>query len=186
MEEIIKYMGSLVGRVFLISQQSNIVNWHGTKEKPNGGSDYFDLEDYIIFEENNISQFVKSTGEMYYIYFSMSSKIEIFVKEKGLIILEGLYFNENLGDFFQKSIEYIGNVDFKINFENEYILVFDASLNGDEIIPGNEGIFNLNNNKFNSYAVLSVPKGIYNVKKVILKLSNKLQDIELKGIEINL
>ena len=79
----LKHIGSLTGRLFLITQPEEFARWNGSKEIEYGQSDYELLDNFISCDEGDLTSFSKSPGITSYLFYSISTKIELFVKENG-------------------------------------------------------------------------------------------------------
>src|SRR4051812_21023139 len=96
MKNKLDYLGALLGRVFVVASPKDINQWNGAIENETGESDYDLLDDHITYEPAGLTSFSKDSNSFFLIFFSMSTKIEIFKTGDGLIILEGLYLNQPL------------------------------------------------------------------------------------------
>src|ERR1043165_9440541 len=93
MEIQTQHIATLPGRVFLITTKKAIKEWGGVDDEE-GQSDYDSIIEHVEAVEAGLDSFSKDPGLEYLTLFSMSSKIEIFKSAQGLVICEGLLFNE--------------------------------------------------------------------------------------------
>ena len=70
------HIGTLPGRVFLITTKKAIKEWGGVDEE--GQSDYDSITDHVNAEEAGLDSFSRGPGLEYLTFFGMISKIEIF------------------------------------------------------------------------------------------------------------
>jgi len=181
------YLGSLLGRVFLISKTENLNEWNGNEENLNGESDYDLISNFISYEEGDLSIFNKSINLSLLIYFSMSSKVEIFSKTNSLILCDGLYFNNSLNNLRQIKLKLIEELEFKTRIENNELVIFDAAIEGKRVLENtNEGVFKIINDDFNSGSLINLTNGIYSTKRIEVNIIFDNQEVSLKGIEISL
>jgi len=179
------HVGTLLGRIFLIASPVDLAQWNGCIENVSSKSDYDLLEDHISYEEGDLSNFVKSDN-VYYIFFSMASKIEIFKNENGFILCDGLYFNKSWDYSSPLDFKSIDELDFKIKITDSSIFIFDAAYESRKISQNKtEGSHGIGKNNFNSYAYLRLVNGLYSVKRVETGVVFDNQKTTLKGIEIS-
>ncbi|WP_026997624.1 hypothetical protein [Flectobacillus major] len=183
--ENIKHIGTLNGRIFLVSGVKAFKQWRGIRENENSETNYDLLDDFISYEEGDLTLFKKSLTEVFSVFFSMSSKIEIFKKDNRLIIFDGLYFNESWDDYIIKNqIEVIGEISFEINFNDEVIVIFDATLDGNKVFSTNkEGVWSSFDEPFNSYATVTLPQESYKAKRIKTIIYHNKQEVIIYGIE---
>ncbi len=174
MKTHVKHLNSLVGRTFLLAEPSAVQMWNGVNEKSNSEVDYDLLEDYISYDEGDLTSFTNSEGLTYYVYFSMSSKIEIFSIENGFIICDGLYFNESLSNPDELIFEETSTIDFTINIDQQMIYLFDATEDKQSVILSEE----------NSSLSFSLENGTYSTYKVETNLMIDGENVILKGIQV--
>lgn len=173
MKTHIKHLNSLVGRTFLIAERSAVQMWNGVNEKSNGEVDYDLLEDYISYDEGDLTSYTNSEGLTYYIYFNMSSKIEVFSIENGFIICDGLYFNESLKNPDELIFEETGSIDFAIRSNEKMLYLFDATEDGRPVLLNPE-----------SRISFKLEDGDYQIGKVETGLVMDDEHITLKGIKV--
>jgi hypothetical protein len=171
------HLTSLLGRVFLLASQSATSKWNGLKEN-NGKNDYDLLDDYISYEEGDLTSFLKSNQFMYYIYFCMSNRLELFEIENGFIICDGLYFNKPLD--YSNGLHF-GDTEifnFQLKIEAGGLYVYDAALDGESVIVENQ-------ERRNDRVLLNLKEGIYSICKVEAKISVEAEEVVLKGIRLS-
>lgn len=184
-----KHIGSLLGRVFLISQYSCIKQWGGSKENINGSCDYDSLENFISYTEGDLTLFNRDTkglNSLFYIFFSLSSKVEVFKINNGFVLCDGLYFNESWNYSIPIEFEKIEDTNFKIEVIDTSLIIADAVIQGSDIIEKTmEGAYNIASHNFNSYSVIRLDNGTYTAKRINAHLAVDTQKVILKGIEIS-
>lgn len=168
------HIGFLVGRIFLIASNYSASNWHGIEEKIDGQIDYDSLENFISYEEGDLTPYINSSGQVYYTYFCMSSRVELFSFENGIIICDGLYFNQPLNYYENLLFKRIDTIDLNINIENEKIYFFDAAVDSSFLhFLNKENCIDLN-----------LKSGTYHVHKVETTILIDIQEVKLKGIQL--
>src|SRR5690349_5370289 len=118
-----KHIGSLLGRVFLISSKNAIKEWGGSDEENNDLSDYDLIAENISVEEAGLDSFLKEFDVKYLTFFAMSSKIEIFKAEQGIVLCEGLYFNGSWDYSKQLVIKDIEETLHEIAIDDQYMII---------------------------------------------------------------
>jgi len=167
-----EHISSLIGRVFLIASFEATNNWNGNND--NGEeNDYELLEDNINYE-GEIS-LIKKQNLNYYIFHSMSSKIEIFKKENSFLIFEGLYINKsfNYTNDIKINILYKLNINFEV--EKNLIYIFDSALNGKQVIK----------NEWKDKSTIKIEDGIYNIYSIEGVFFVENEEIILNGVMID-
>jgi hypothetical protein len=184
MEITTKHIGSLLGRVFLVSSKKAIKEWGGYDEENNGQSDYDSITDNISFEEAGVDSFLKEFELKYLTFFTMSSKVEIFKVQQGVIVCEGLYFNESWDYSKQLVVKVIEETSHEIAIDDQSIIIVDAAVNGRDLELKQHGIINVLNNSHNSFCVIDLENAVYRVKKIQVKIEVDKECIERMGIEL--
>jgi hypothetical protein len=186
MTKRIKHIGSLLGRVFLLSQYNDVSSWSGCKENEHGDTDYDSLDDFITYEEGDISVFPKPNSAYFYVFFAMSSKIEVFKTNTGFIICDGLYFNKSWHYSEPITFELVEETKNLIHLFKAPFIIFDSVLEGLCTLENTkEGAYNVRNNYFNSYITIELEIGDYQINKVQTYIAYDEKKILIKGIEIN-
>lgn len=182
MEYSTKHIGSLLGRVFLITTPQSLSHWKGNSENENGEIDYDLLENHINYNEGNVSMFNKDDF-LFLIFFSMSTKIEIFKTPEGLLWCDILYFNQSW-DYSQKlKIHRLDDTGAAIEINDNKIVIYDATLEGEQIKNNSEGVysvFDLPNNY--DYSWVDLENGLYKLRKISIEINVDDELISLNGI----
>jgi hypothetical protein len=178
MENNIQHIGSLIGRIFLIAQPFATKEWGGSQEKSDGETDYDLLDGFISYEEGDLTLFEKSVDVNYFIFFSMSTKIEVFKKENGFVLCDGLYFNKSWNFSNEIVFKVVEEMKFQMNITDKAVTVFDAAIEGDKVLL-NEG------KSTNSSVFIDLSNGVYKIKKVETSIMLDEQEVLLKGIEVS-
>ncbi len=174
----------MLGRVFLISSKKAIGEWGGSDEENNDLSDYDLIAENISVEEAGLDSFLKEFDLKYLTFFAMSSKIEIFKAQQGIIVCEGLYFNESWDYSKQPVIKDIEETSHEITIDEQYMIIVDAAVNGKNLELNEHGIINILNNDRNSFCVIDLENGVYKVKKIQVKVEVGNEYIEIKGVKL--
>ena len=179
METETHYVGTLIGRVFLITTKRAIKAWGGVEdEHEDGQSDYDSIVDHVEAEEAGLDSFSKNADLEYLTFFSMSSKIEIFKSSKGIIICEGLLFNESWDYSKQLIVTDLEETSKRIVVDEKDIVIVDAAINGESL--------SFENNKDNSeYCAIQLENGVYEVKKIQVTVEIDNNPLERMGIELS-
>ncbi|MCB9235038.1 MAG: hypothetical protein H6581_25515 [Bacteroidia bacterium] len=165
---------SLIGRIFLISGHSDARKWKGDKESMSGMTDYDLIEDFINYDDAGVSEYDHVAIGKYWIFFSMSTKVEVFKMESTVIISEGLYFNQEWAYEKEIASQIVEEYPFLIEISDKKLAVFDAALDSSQLPL--EIIHDA------SFCILSLPNGLYGARRVCLNI--KEEDFELMGVEI--
>jgi hypothetical protein len=157
----IEYKYSLIGRFFVVSSYDNFMNWESISD------DNYDLiENNLSFNDGDLTSFVSEKGFEYYLFFSMSSKIEVFIKNDNIYIMNGLFYNDSwdYSKSFEK-IEILQDIDVKVEMDNT-LCIFNPY------------------NKEDSY-LIQVKKGIYSAHKTIFSIQIDNEIIQLYGVTLS-
>ena len=179
MNETIEHITSLLGRVFLISTVKAFINWDGTIEKDEISSDYDLMIESINYDNARTSVYKKNPENKYLIFFTMSSKIEIFKTTNGFIVCEGLYFNESPDFKTPTKVEIKAVTDISIETNNERVIIFDSTLSSEEVECSDGRKYS------NSYTSLKLLNKEYIVSKVEIIVEFKNQLVKLAGIKFD-
>jgi hypothetical protein len=184
--EDIGYLGSLISRFFLITQFQNAMKWGGCSERSEGESDYDSLEKYISYQDGDLTLFSNSRNELFYIFFSMASKVEIFKKNNGFIFCDGLFFNKSIYPFTSFNLDIMEDMGFEMEVKDYSLIIFDAAMDGSLINKDDtEGCHKIGNDWFNSYAIINLVNGFYSIKKVRITIVIDNKDVVFMGIEVS-
>lgn len=159
-----QYVGYLIGRVFLIGEPNHILKWKGYTENEEGVSDYDLLADRVEFDNAGVKLF-RSNGFDFVVFFSMSSKMEIFKYDGGFILCEGLYFNASLNLSNGFDIQKKDTTSISIDLTDGNVIISDATIEGRLINSTLNGVFSVYQDNLNSYSFLSIEEGRYSVQK---------------------
>ena len=172
------HLGSLIGRVFLISSSTSTENWNGQNDDISQPSDYESLENFVSFNEGDLTSYIKSKNSIFYIYFAISNKVELFTIENGIIICDGLFFNKSWD--YNKELEFRLTKQINLNFDvkEEKFYLFDAGLSSDFIFN------NLENEINKSIIPIKLHLGKYKVYQVETTLLIEDQEVIVKGVQI--
>jgi hypothetical protein len=184
MEITTKHIGSLLGRVFLVSSRKAIKEWGGTDDENDDQSDYDSIADNISFEEAGLDSFLKEPDLKYLTLFTMSTKIEIFKGQQGVILCEGLYFNGSWDYTKQLVIKDVEETIHEIAIDDQCIIIVDAAVDGKHLELKPHGIINVLNNDHNSFCEIDLENGVYKVKKIQVKVEVDDGYIETMGVEL--
>lgn len=179
MEISVKHIGSLLGRVFLLASKHSTENWNGNIPSDNDQTDYESLSNFLSYEEGDLTLMQKSSDYYYHVYFSMSSKVEIFEIESGFIIIDGLYFNMSWD--YNKPLSIITKSKINLEFEVtcEIIFIYDAALQGKSVLSDKE-----NKREWQDQLSIKLSNGKYSVLRVEIGIFVEGEDEVLKGIMI--
>ncbi|RAJ92701.1 hypothetical protein LX87_05032 [Larkinella arboricola] len=181
------YLGSLLGRQFLILPVENISQWNGCQESIEGISDYDQLGELPDYSEARVASFIKSKDLQYGLFWSMSTKVEVFKKEDAVILIEGLYFNQSWDYSQSMKLSLLDHTELTFSLENGKLVILDATEDGKSIDSSQPaGVFSSRSDGVNSYAIVSLVNGTYQVKRVEVAVSISNETILLEGIEISL
>lgn len=167
-----QHISTLIGRVFLITTKKAIKEWGGADDEE-GQSDYDSITDHINAEEAGLDSFSKGPGLEYLTLFSMSSKIEIFKSSKGIVLCEGLFFNESWDYSKPIIVEELEETLKRINIDEERLVVIDAAVNGTNY-PENSEPCNI-----------PLENGDYKISKIKVRIEIDNNYLELMGIELS-
>ncbi|MFP2996911.1 hypothetical protein ABN763_13425 [Spongiivirga sp. MCCC 1A20706] len=180
------YIGENIGRIFALFSENHVSNWKGYSEDENQDSDYNDLIEIINFDETDLTHY-KNRNSDYYIFFSMSTKIEIFKNLNSLLILDGFFFNQKLKTENILEINEVKKLDHKIKIERSRTIIMDAACSGKDINISDKksGVYGMEKTKVNYYAIVELEPGLYDSKvvDVSVKVENGI-DV-LSGIKID-
>jgi hypothetical protein len=176
METQTHYVSTLLGRVFLITNKKAIEEWGGVEDE-DGKSDYDSIIDHVEAEEAGLESFSKGTDLVYLTFFSMSSKIEIFRSSKGIVLFEGLFFNETWDYTKRIIIEDIEETPKRIVIDEQLMVVINAAADG-----RNLSLVSSENN--DEYCAVQLENGEYKVTKVQVRAESDNNYLERMGIEL--
>lgn len=176
-----QYIGSLLGRVFIFTPTQNLSYWEGHSD--NLQSDYDQLGSVISYNDGDMTVFEK-LGKQFYVFFSMSTNIEIFKKEGNLLVIDGYFLNELVGGTGDLKIERSEKLPFNVVVDGGWLTILDATLYGNELTNQHiEGVYKIGKEEFCSYGNTNLKHEIYNVYRIKIDVS---EEIELFGVEIGL
>ena len=184
MEITTKHIGSLLGRVFLVSSIRAIKEWGGSDEMNNGLSDYDLIAENISFDEAGLDSYLKEFDLKYLTFFVMSSKVEIFKVQQGIILCEGLYYNESWDYSKQLVIKDIEDTLHEISIDDQGIIVIDAAVNGRNLELKQYGLSNDFNYDRYSFCLIDLENGVYKVKKIKIMIEIGNGYTEIMGVEL--
>lgn len=179
METQTHYVGTLIGRVFLITNKKAIKEWGGVEdEHENGQSDYDSIIDHVEAEEAGLDSFSKGTDLVYLTFFSMSTKIEIFKSSKGIVLCEGLFFNESWDYTKRIIVEDLEETSKRIDVDEQLIVIIDAAVDGRNL--------SLESNEDNGeYCAVRLENGVYKITKIQVRIEIDNNHLERMGIELS-
>ncbi|PZR06929.1 MAG: hypothetical protein DI539_24250 [Flavobacterium psychrophilum] len=170
------HVASLLGRVFLISSFHTAKEWRGITEIDEV-SDYDAVRDVLEYEEAGLSLFSKSKENSYLLYYSMSSKVEVFQIKNSIILCEGLYFNKSWDYSLPMNVVIDETNLFKIEVSGKYIVIVDAAEDLSVLtVPS------IDNNELHSFCSVPVDDGIYEASKVSVEIAVNNETIILQGV----
>lgn len=185
MEQNLNYIGYLIGRIFLIADKHDLTGWNGNKEIAHEESDYEKIGAFVVYEDAGFSEFKRENGQTYLLFFSMSTKVEIFRTENGVVICEGFYLNKSFEMDDEIRIVYEEFLPQNIRLTGNSFVISDAAIDSDLMsLSLKEGIHKLKNDIVNSYAIITRRNAWYSTRKVTIKVKGNSEEIELKGIAI--
>jgi hypothetical protein len=114
----------------------------------------------------------KGPGLEYLTLFTMSSKIEIFKSANGIVIFEGLFFNESWDYSKPIIIEGLEETSKRINIDEELLLIVNAAVS-EKNYPDN-----------GEHCSIQLEKGDYKVTKVQVKIEVDNSPLERMGVEL--
>ncbi len=173
----VEHLSSLLGRIFIIALADDLKNWNGNSIAIEDQTDYESLGDFISYEEGDLTLMIKKPDSKFYIYFSFSSKVEVFKTENGFVICDGLYFNMSWDYSNQLFFESISKIDLDFEVISETVCVYDATLEGKSVFLDEKG-----SEEWQDRLILNLSNGIYSVYKVETNVLIDGQEIPLKGI----
>lgn len=167
-----KHISTLIGRVFLFTTPKALKDWGGADDEE-GQSDYDSITEHINAEEAGLHSFSKGPGLEYLTFFSMSSKIEIFKSANGIVIFEGLFFNESWDYSNPIIIEDLEETSKRINIDEELLVIVNAAANGRNYPDNSE------------HCAIQFENGDYKVTKVQIKIEIDNNNLERMGIVLS-
>jgi hypothetical protein len=177
MEAQTHYVGALIGRVFLITTKKAIEEWGGIEDE-DGQSDYDSIIDHVEAEEAGLDFFSKRTDLVYLTFFSMSSKIEIFKSSKGIVLCEGLFFNESWDYTKQIIVEDLEETSKRIDVDEQLMVIIDAAVDGRNLsLESSENS--------GEYCAVQLENGVYKVIKIQVRIEIGNNYLERMGIELS-
>ncbi|HMS68265.1 MAG TPA: hypothetical protein PKD18_09000 [Saprospiraceae bacterium] len=179
MENNTYHLCSLVGSTFIVASSHSTKEWSGDLSLANGTSDYESLENWISYEEGDLTQMEKSDNLKYYVYFSNSSKIELFAMERGFVICDGLYFNKSWDYSRQLYFNILSEIEIEFSISGNTLYVFDSVLVGESVINTHSNFA-----KFVDNCSIDLNDGIYKVYRVETLVSVENQKVLLKGVMV--
>jgi hypothetical protein len=176
MEILTQHIGTLLGRLFLITNKKAIKEWGGV-DGEEGQSDYDSIIDNVNAEEAGLASFSKASGLEYLTFICMSSKIEIFKSTQGIVICEGLFFNESWDYTKPITIEDIEETSNRITIDEELMVIIDAAVNGGDLSLASD-------ENTNEYCAIQLENGDYEVSKILLKIEIDNSFMDRMGIKL--
>lgn len=180
----VKHIGSLIGRLFLTTQPNEFEIWGGSNENEENQSDYDLLDGLISYNDGDLTSFSKSPGIISSLYFSMSTKIELFVKQEGFVICDGLFFNQSWNYSDPVSIVAIEKKNFNIEVIERCLIISDAAFKGNKISAIKENGIYSSSNTNDSFGFIDLENGIYDVHRIELSVLINAENVKLPGVEI--
>lgn len=180
MERKIKHLCSLLGRTFIIASPFATKNWGGDAKINDNDTDYESLDNFISYEEGDLTSMLKKPEAVFYIYFSMSSKVEVFSIANGFVICDGLYFNEAWDYSKELHFKTITKIDLDFNVEGGAVYVYDAALTGESVLLSNATIKEWSDRTF-----INLIDGFYSVSRVETSVLIDGQEVLLKGVMVS-
>jgi hypothetical protein len=107
----------------------------------------------------------------------MSSKIEIFKSTQGIVICEGLFFNESWDYTKPITIEDIEETSNRITIDEELMVIIDAAVNGGDLSLASD-------ENTNEYCAIQLENGDYEVSKILLKIEIDNSFMDRMGIKL--
>jgi hypothetical protein len=175
-----KHLCSLLGRTFIIASPFATKNWEGDVKENDNETDYELLDNFISFEEGDLTSMKKSLESIFYIYFSMSSKVEVFSIENGFVICDGLYFNESWDYSNELFFKTTTNIDLYFNVVGQAVYVYDAVLSGESVL-----LSSTSSKEWTDRTFIHLVDGIYSVSRVETSVLIDGQEVLLKGILVS-
>ena len=172
-----KYKGSLIGRIFIVSDPASIDQWSGSID----GSfedDFEALGPYVVYEDAGVTTFKKFTGATFVVFFTMSTKIEIFETANGLIITEGLYADQAISNPEKITFKIIDVTDYNIQVMGNQLTILNAAAAGADVQNDPENVYGF-------YSKVYLENSIYTIKKVDARVMANGEVVLLRGIEIS-
>lgn len=170
-----RHVKSLIGRIFSLCNEKSIAEWNGYKDTKDIVCDYDMIDDYISYQEGDMTLYEKSESLHYYLYFAMSSKIEIFQTERGMVICDGLYLNESFNYSQQVEFNIINSIPLTLTVDNEFWYLFDAAIEGSSIIEIHK----------NDFLLIDFLKyGKYTLHQVEATILHNDEEVVLKGVNL--
>ena len=177
METQTHYVGTLIGRVFLITTKKAFKEWGGIEDE-DGQSDYDSIIDHVEAEEAGLDFLSKGTDLGYLTFFSMSSKIEIFKSSKGIVMCEGLFFNDSWDYTKQIIVEDVEDTSKRIDVDEQHMVISDAAVDGRNL--------SLESSEDNGeYCAVQLENGVYKVTKIQVRNEIDNNYLERMGIELS-
>lgn len=176
----VEHLSSLLGRIFIIALADDLRNWNGNSIAIEDQTDYESLGDFISFEEGDLTSMKKKPDSSFYIYFSFSSKVEVFKTENGFVICDGLFFNKSWDYSEELFFNTLSKIDLDFEVFSETVYVFDATLEGKLVLLGEKG-----SGEWQDRLILNLSSGIYSIYKVESNILIDGQEIPLKGIMLS-
>lgn len=180
MERITKHLCSLLGRIFIISSPFATKNWGGDAEVSNNETDYESLDNFISYEEGDLTSIMKTPESVFFIYFCMSSKVEVFSIANGFIICDGLYFNESWDYTKELNFNTISEIDLDFNVVGGAVYIYDATLDGESVLLSSSI-----SKEWSDRFRIDMIDGFYSVSRVETSVLVNGQEVLLKGVMIN-
>ncbi len=175
-----KHICSLIGRTFIISSPMSAKQWEGDSQVNNTKTDYELLDNFISYDEGDLTSFNKTSESIFYVYNNFSSKIEIFSIENGFIICDGLYFNRSWDYHQEINFRIIRIIDLEFKVEGGKIFIYDAVLEGESVL-----LSGMDCNKWSDRTLLHIVDGLYTACSIEINIIVDEQEVLLKGVMIN-
>lgn len=181
----LEHVGSMVGRIFLLSSLDAFKKWNGVSENEFGEIDYDLLGNSINEEEAGLGLYSSKQGVNYYVLFSMSSKIEIFTKGKSVILCDGLYFNESFDYAQNVALSKLQSLPYLFE-ATEPIAIFDATVDAASLNIDLTSKRGLMKSDMEDLAILDLARGTYHFQQIDLNIQYNKESLTLRGIEMSL
>jgi hypothetical protein len=177
-----EHKGPLIGRIFLICEESLLPHWLGYVEDSPDESDYDAIADFIVCDAAGFSSYQKPDGAIFYIFFSMSQKVELFTTADSAIVTEGLFFNRKLKE---GEINFIstGNIQ-TIKINTPGLVLFEAPFSGMQV--KNQIAFNERATEYITYKKIDLKPGNYTINRIEAEYNDADYSDTLEGIEVKL
>jgi hypothetical protein len=180
MERKIKHLCSLLGRTFIIASPFATKNWGGDAKVNDNETDYESLDNFISYEEGNLTSMKKTPESIFYIYYSMSSKVEVFSIANGFIICDGLYFNESWDYSNELHFKTKTKIDLDFNAVGGAVYVYDAALVGESVLLSSK-----TSKEWTDRKLIDISDGLYSINRVETSVLIHGQEVLLQGIMLS-